>query len=245
MHLRRAFTLVELLVVIAIIAILAALILPAISRAKDSANRTTDINNLKQFGIALHLYASDDNDSLPLSNWDYGGPLSDGHAHRGWLYLPDLTATGTNVFHANTGSLWDYLREPRIYFCPAENSEDVELRPQQISSYVMNGAVTGCKYSYDHPEIPPPKLVQMRGEDCIFYEADETDPLTVNDGANFPSEDITSRHDQGGVFATCGGQANYIRSSIWHDDASASGKNYLWCFPNSSDGGDPDNPGHQ
>ena len=240
----EAFTLIELLVVIAIIAILAALLLPVLSRAKNSASKTTDINNLKQFTVALHLYASDNDDLLPLSNWDYGGALSDGKAHRGWLYSPDLAATGTNVFRANTGSLWEFLKEPKMYFCPLEKPEDVQQRPQQISSYVMNGAMTGCKYSWDHPEISPPKLTQMRGDDCVFFEAEETDPASVNDGANFPFEGITSRHEQGGVFATCGGQANYIHSSIWHDDALADGKNYLWCYPNSADGGDPENPGH-
>src|SRR3954469_4962275 len=100
MNYRRAFTMLELLVVIAIIGILAALLLPALTRAKNSAGRTTDLNNLKQMAIALHLYASDDNDLLPLSNWDYAGVLSDGKVHRGWLYLPDLTATGINIFHA-------------------------------------------------------------------------------------------------------------------------------------------------
>lgn len=118
-------------------------------------------------------------------------------------------------------------------------------RPQQISSYVMNGAVVGCKYSWNHPEIPPPKLTQMRSDDCVFFEADESDPLVVNDGANFPDEGIASRHTQGGVLATIGGQAIYIRTTVWNDDATADGKNYLWCFPDSSDVGDPDYPGHR
>ncbi len=61
------FTLIELLVVIAIIAILAALLLPALSRAKASGKRTECINNLRQISIGIHLYAGDNGDTLPAT----------------------------------------------------------------------------------------------------------------------------------------------------------------------------------
>jgi prepilin-type N-terminal cleavage/methylation domain-containing protein/prepilin-type processing-associated H-X9-DG protein len=65
---RRAFTLTELLVVIAIIAILAALLLPALSRAKMQAQRTTCLNNLKQINLAFQLYAGANGDILPAAS---------------------------------------------------------------------------------------------------------------------------------------------------------------------------------
>ena len=67
MKTKRAFTLIELLVVIAIIAILAALLLPVLSRAKASAQRADCISNLRQISLGIHLYAGDNGDTLPAA----------------------------------------------------------------------------------------------------------------------------------------------------------------------------------
>ena len=236
----RAFTLVELLVVIAIIGILAALLMPVLSRTKSSAGKATDLNNLKQIMDAIHLYASDNGDGLPAPNWDNGGFDGNGTV-AGWLYKPVPSLSVTNRYNLAGGLLWPVLQTPKVYVCPNDNLQmwhwsnhdnATEQRKQQLSSYAMNGAVVGF-FAAIYPAV---KLGQMLPGDCAFWETDETEPFFFNDGANYPQEGVSARHQQGGVQALFDGSVNYVKLDNWYDDVMATNRNRIWCYPKTSNG---------
>jgi prepilin-type N-terminal cleavage/methylation domain-containing protein len=230
----RAFTLVELLVVMAIIALLAALLMPALSKAKNQAGKATDLNNLKQIMVAVHVYTSESSDVMPPANWDNGYGL-------GWLYNYDPSASGPAAYNPNGGLMWPLLHTPKVYVCPSDDlqmwhwsnhDQQTEQRRQQLSSYAMNGAVVG----YMLMLATPVKLSAFQPGDCAFWETDETEPFYFNDGANYPPEGVSGRHQAGGIQGVFDGSANYVKLTDWYEQVTETNRNRLWCYPNTPDG---------
>jgi prepilin-type N-terminal cleavage/methylation domain-containing protein/prepilin-type processing-associated H-X9-DG protein len=154
----KAFTLIELLVVLAIIAILAAMLLPALSKAKGRAQTIACMNNLKQLEMCLQLYIGDYNDFFVPNNSVaiIGSPGSD---ISGQSWLPDVSAiTELNPSNIINGLLFPYNKSLGIYHCPAdlstlEAADGTPLPQLRWRSYNLSQSING--YPQGDPGYAP------------------------------------------------------------------------------------------
>lgn len=179
MYLRRSFSLIELLVVVGIISILAAMLLPALSRARETARRTSCLNNQRQIGIAVASYADDYGGRIPPYTAAYysGGSFPE----MSGMFLAHVDATQTPSVKTEPfylGQLiWNgYAAEPAIFGCPSFTSNEkpspatgdpLRLLPEEVaegyrnpetyrsavSAYVYRELDNGADSRYDVTEV--------------------------------------------------------------------------------------------
>jgi prepilin-type N-terminal cleavage/methylation domain-containing protein/prepilin-type processing-associated H-X9-DG protein len=193
---KRGFTLIELLVVIAIIAILAAILFPVFARAREKARSASCLSNLKQWGTAWMMYASDYDDRL-------GG-----------------------AYHQNVGYWWQvlqpYVKNDQIYYCPSDPNQ----RPGYGVNWRGVGYVIGhpTRTGYIYEGLPlakiesPAELVLMGDSYNVTIGSSRFyDDYLYQNANQYP--DQCGRHNLGNNFNFCDGHAKWVQCSAAAGDA--------------------------
>ena len=234
----NAFTLIELLVVIAIIAILAAILFPVFAQAKESAKKTVCLSNQKQIGLALTMYATDNDDYMLYTDWICGTYVGSGNVP--WPTVPDL--------------LYPYVKNAGVFTCPdfaagywAFNepylSSDFPLcKSTQISStslYHLGYGVNGL-LMLGYLQSAPYSMTSLLypANTGVFGESDGQDGsfigYCINDGTGYHRFWLNSdpnyywyygwaRHMNGSNHAFADGHAHFSIPSITGEDVASGG----------------------
>jgi prepilin-type N-terminal cleavage/methylation domain-containing protein/prepilin-type processing-associated H-X9-DG protein len=215
---RNAFTLIELLVVIAIIAILMAILMPALNRVREQGKRASCLNNCKQLALSWNLYADDFDGRIVNGNTGDGSPikLQTTNPKKGcWVYWVDPANTSTTeeqrLQGIRDGTLYAYCPNVKLYKCPTGVRGEVE-------TYSIPDAMNGYYYIQGAKEQIKTLRTQIRNlsEQVIFLDEGRlsSSSWTIWYDQERWWDQITARHGDGTNFGFADGHSDYWK---WKD----------------------------
>ena len=225
-----AFTLLELLVVIAIIGILAALLLPALARAKEMAKRVGCLNNQKQLGLAWEMYSGDFSGRMAVNDVELSGQTARSTSNS---WVVGNAVVDIDPATITSGSIFSYVKNAAVYKCPADYGviQDTSIsryRSFSLSCY-MNGPTANTT---DWGIQPLRQMSQILNTSKTLTFIDE-DALTLDDGHFLYSTNYNNwlnvpgwRHQNGTVLTFADHHTEYWKwrsaepTSTWFDTGS-------------------------
>lgn len=208
------FTLIELLVVIAIIAVLAALLLPALSKAKEKAQRTICSNNQRQLGVGWQLYTGDAAEKMPLNDVDLSNSTIPRSTTNSWVTGNALADAAPSAI--TSGTLYPYTKTLGVYHCPVDRANITGTTTPILRTCSLSCYLGGGQADTDNWGIQPfHRTSQLHNASKTLSFMDEDDSTlddghflysgTINAWFNFPAW----RHRNGAVLAFADGHEEY------------------------------------
>jgi prepilin-type N-terminal cleavage/methylation domain-containing protein len=210
------FTLIELLVVIAIIAILAALLLPVLSLAKEKAQRTLCSNNEKQLDVAWQLYTAEASERLPLNDVDLSVPSVPRSTTNSWVTGNAMVDSDPATITA--GTLYPYSKSVAVYRCPSDRAtiSGASTPTPILRTYSLSCFMAGGQADEDNWNIQPlyrTSQIHNTVKTLTFMDEDDS---TLDDGHFLYSATMNAwfnlpawRHRNGTVLAFADGHEEY------------------------------------